>query len=380
VTSTSIRITAIVGLLALTFTLLPGTVLPAVASMNTRTGSDTGLKSSPLRPQASFTVDAESDIFPVLANYASTLTPGYREWGVVTVTVQNPSSAPLCRRIAVEIPGWSDQEIQMADVAAGKVEQYRFAPTLQPHALANRNMEKATIVITATDGAGRTEFTHSAALRIHSIEDMYWGHDSSFARFLASWVTPHDSQVEALLVRARVLVPGGKLPGYESDKNTASQARSTIVQVQAIYRALQQAGLNPAKNPRSASTLIGNLPEHVQLPHDSLQNLSASYIDGAVLYASLFENIGLQSQVLLAPGHAYVGVRLSEDFDDYLYLETAFPAQADFDKAVESAQHGLNHYRESIVSVQIPDARQDGIVPLSSPQKSGVPVETSGLR
>jgi hypothetical protein len=365
--------------LALTISLLP--FATASAAMNTRITAGTVSKSEPTGPQATFKVDAQADIFPVLANYASTLTPGYRDWGVVTVSVMNSSSDSLRERLAVEIPGWSEQEVQIADVAAGHVEQYRFAPTLQARALNNHDLGSATAVVIATDRAGREVYRSSAPVRIHSVEDMYWGQDSSAARFLASWVTPHDSQVEALLARAKALAPGGKLPGYEDDKTTAAQSRSTMAQVQAIYRALQQTGLRPATSLRAASTSKGeSLPEHVQLPHESLQNLSASYIDGAVLYASLFENVGLQSVVLLVPGHAYVGVRLSDDQEDYVYLETSFPAPADFDKAMEAAVHGLNHYGESVISVQIPDAREDGIVPLPSQQRAAEPVQTSGLR
>jgi hypothetical protein len=103
----------------------------------------------------------------------------------------------------------------------------------------------------------------------------------------------------------------------------------------------------------------------VRLPEESLQRASANCIDGAVLYASLFENLGLESVVVLVPGHAYVGVKLAEGGKDYLYLETALTGRANFEAAVHAAERVLSrHGSRELVRVRISDSRQVGIFPL----------------
>jgi hypothetical protein len=103
------------------------------------------------------------------------------------------------------------------------------------------------------------------------------------------------------------------------------------------------------------------------MPAESLRQVSANCIDGAVLYASLFENLGMEPVVVLVPGHAYVGVQLAENSDKYLYLETALTGRASFAAAVAAAERGVKRYPASqTIRIPIGEARQAGIFPLPS--------------
>ena len=76
-------------------------------------------------------------------------------------------------------------------------------------------------------------------------------------------------------------------------------------------------------------------------------------------------NLGMDSIMVLVPGHAYVGVRLAPSSERFLYLETAYTGRASFDAAVSAAERYLARYRPSCrIVVQIDKARQAGIYPM----------------
>ena len=318
------------------------------------------------RPVPTYNVQAglDGEIFPVFANYASLQRPGERRWATVSVTIRNSSDKPLRNRITVEVPGWSDQEIQIADVPAGAVRTYYFAPTFLPRLYRNREIAAATVRVRVTGMGGEELYSSTVPVRLRSAQDMYWGPDFQYAQFVAAWVTPHNANVESVLSRAKEFLPGRRLPGYEEGKNEALQARATIAQVRAIYRALQERGVSYVK---SSFTLGAHRQwtERVRPPRESLRQNSANCIDGALMYASLFENLGMDSIVVLVPGHAYVGVRLAPGSERFLYLETAYTGRASFEAATAAAARSLAHHPASDrIEVRIDRARQVGIYPM----------------
>ena len=180
-------------------------------------------------------------------------------------------------------------------------------------------------------------------------------------------VTPHDPRVEQVLSRAKEYMPGRRLPGYEPWKNTAGQVHSTYQQARAIYRALRKLGVSYVKS----STTFGrhlDLSQRVRFPRESLKRVSANCIDGAVMYASLFENLGMDPSVILVPGHAYVAVREAQQSESYLYIDTALTGRASFATAVLSANRGLGKYRpDQIIRIPIEQSRRQGIYPMPLP-------------
>ena len=313
-----------------------------------------------------YTVEAgeKGEIYPVFANYASLLRQSDRSFGVITVTISNHSDSSLRQRIAVQIMGWSDQELQIADLAAGAEKTYLFAPTFLPRFYNNHEIAAATASVSITDMAGHPVYETTAPVRLRSAEDMYWGSDFKYAPFIASWVTPHDSRVEAVLARAKNYIPDHRLPGYENWKNKVQQEQETLKEAQAIFTALKVMGLSYVK---SSLTFGGNksVSERIRMPRESLNLSSANCIDAAVTYASLFENLGMDATVVIVPGHAYAGVRVAQGSAKFLFIDVALTGRATFETAVASAEKGLAKYDSSFVKqILIQDAREAGIYPL----------------
>jgi hypothetical protein len=318
------------------------------------------------RPEPRYNIQAglEGEIYPVFANYASLQKRETRNMGVVSVTVSNPGSMPLRQRLAVKIAGWSDQEIQMADVAAGATQTFIFAPAFLPRFYQNHEIVAATAQVSVHDASGQSVYETTIPVRLRSSEDMYWGSSFKYARFIASWVTPHDPRVEAVLAQAKELTPDRRLPGYEDWKNPVQQEQETYRQARAIFMALKQRGLSYVKSSNTLGDHRG-LSERIRMPAVSLSQSSANCIDAAVMYASLFENLGMEATVLIVPGHAYAGVRVASGPRKFLWIDVALTGRSTFEQAVASAQSGVARHSPAVITrVVIPEARLAGIYPM----------------
>src|SRR5260370_25239039 len=117
-----------------------------------------------------------------------------------------------------------------------------FPPRFQPLLFHTGELTAATVAVTVSDAGGRTVFSETVPAHLRAVNDLYWGEGFKFAPYIASWITPHDSQVEMVLGRAKEFAPLRRLPGYEEWKDTASQEKSTLIQARAIYRAVQALG------------------------------------------------------------------------------------------------------------------------------------------
>lgn len=290
--------------------------------------------------------------------------PQQREWGTVAVTITNSTDAPLRNRVAVRISGWSDQEIQIVEMAAGQVRTVKFAPTFLPRLYQNHEISAATAMVEISDMGGRTIYQTTMPVRLRSVDDMYWGTKFKYAPFIASWVTPHESQVEQILSLAKEFAPSRRLPGYEPWKDAAQQEKATEIQAKAIFSAVKKHGVSYVKS----SVTFGGSPDvsqRIRMPRESLSQNSANCIDGAVTFASLFENLGMDPIVMLVPGHAFVGVRVAQGSQRYLFIDTAQVARMSFEAAVQSAESGLAKYQTSeITRIPIDQARGAGIYPM----------------
>src|SRR5260370_1819141 len=86
----------------------------------------------------------QGEIYPVFANYASLQRQDQRRFAVVRVTVSNPTPASLRPTVSVQIPGWSDQEIQVAELEPGATRTLMFAPTFLPRFYKNPEIVAST--------------------------------------------------------------------------------------------------------------------------------------------------------------------------------------------------------------------------------------------
>ncbi|MBK7862474.1 MAG: hypothetical protein IPJ65_28465 [Archangiaceae bacterium] len=115
------------------------------------------------------------------------------------------------------------------------------------------------------------------------------------AMYMAAWVTPSSKAVESFLTEAKSRAPRNTFSGEQS---------ATIPQVKALFDTLKARGVSYVMNPEMlAGTGYG---QRARLPGDVLTSTNAQCLEGAILYATLMEAIGLQPAIVLVPGHAFV--------------------------------------------------------------------------
>src|SRR5438094_5845797 len=114
-----------------------------------------------MEPTYSVQVGLDGEIFPVFAHQAALQKPTARTWGTVAVKVTNSSDTALRQRITVHIPGWSDQEIQTAEMSAGETRTYLFAPAFFPKFYQNREITSGTVVVEVRERGGRVAFSQA---------------------------------------------------------------------------------------------------------------------------------------------------------------------------------------------------------------------------
>jgi hypothetical protein len=322
---------------------------------------------TPVRQLASdYKVQAgiDGEIYPVFANYASLQRQSDRTFGVVSVTLSNNTDAAMLRRVSVRIPGWSDDEIQTVDLAPGNTRTLVFAPAFLPRFYENHEITAASAHVVISDTASNSSYETTVPVRLRSAEDMFWGKGFKNASFIASWVTPHDRQVEAVLGRAKRFTPDRRLPGYENWKSAAQQEQETYREARAIFTALQRMGLSYVKSSATLGDHKG-VSERIRMPRVSLAQSSANCIDAAVMYASLFENLGMDASIVVVPGHAYAGVRVAEGSSKFLLIDVALTGRSTFEAAVASAQNGIaKHPPSTVTQVMVEKARSAGIYPM----------------
>jgi len=321
---------------------------------------------SAVRLETTYKIQAgiDGEIYPVFANYASLQRQGERSFGVVSVTVSNTTQSTIRRRISVRINGWSEEEIQTVDLAAGAIRTLVFAPAFLPRLYQNHEIMAAAAHVTVTDAAASTLYETTVPVRLRAAEDIFWGHDFKYAPFIASWITPHDRLVESVLSRARQFTPDRRLPGYEEWKDASQQEPATYRQAKAIFTALQRSGLSYVKSSFTLGDHKG-ISERVRMPHESLSQNSANCIDAAVMYASIFENLGMDSVIVIVPGHAYAGVRVAQGSPKFLMIDVALTGRSTFEAAVTSAEAGMaRHAPSTVTRVMVEQARSAGIYPM----------------
>ena len=125
---------------------------------------------------------------------------------------------------------------------------------------------------------------------------------------LAAYVTPNLSEIAYLSSAAsdalRRMDQNGALTGYSSYDREKIYAF-----VQAVYEAVAEQGIEFA----NCAPSFEETGQRIRTVEKILDEKLANCLDLSLLFASVFENIGLNSLIILLRGHAFVGVHLIDD-------------------------------------------------------------------
>jgi hypothetical protein len=287
-------------------------------------------------------------------------------------TVLYSSSSPMTLLVSVSINKFSQVQTQTVNTTTA-MQSSSFVPSLLNQTLYNLTREENTSLhVQVKDARGQVYYVNDIPLLLHSRWLMQWLPANRLQ--IAAWATPNDPAIATLLTRASTHLPDQQPPvpqgmiGYRS-----ATPQQVIDQVDAIYDALRldyhmqyiQAGV-PYSG--SGGSSAGTTIQNIKLPAEVLQQHSGMCVELTMLMASAVEHIGLNAEIVIIPGHAFLGVALDEDDRQFAYWDAV---DVNNNVAADSANVAANNLyaknlqqRTMVDAIMLSDARDARVGPM----------------
>jgi hypothetical protein len=294
-------------------------------------------------------------------SYAATQYPLFK------VTYSSDSAQTLL--INVSIGKFSQVETQTVS-ANSDTQTSSFIPPLQVQMLRNlTNDMNTSLHVQVTDTHNQTYYLDDIPLLLHSRWLMQWLIANRLK--IAAWVTPNDPAVAELVRKAGAHLANEAPPVPPGMIGYRGSAQEVIAQVDAIYDSLRlDYGIKylQASVPYSGTADGSDATQYVKLPAEVLQQRSGMCTELSVLLASAVERIGLHASIVIIPGHAFLGVAVTEDNKHFQYwdaVDVNNNVAADSANVAADAMYAKNLNQRTIVdTIAIQDARAAHIGPM----------------
>src|SRR5712692_8798681 len=285
-------------------------------------------------------------------------------------TIEYSSSSPRALLLSVSIVGLSQVLAQTIN-ATPTVQAVSIIPPLISQYFHKLIFEDHTSLhVQVTDTDKRLYYLTDIPILMHSRWLMQW--IASNRLRIAAWVTPNDPAVGALVLKAAAHLKLEPPPvptamvGYSK-----ANSKEVVAQVDAIYDTLRldyairylQASV-PYSGPGSSNAAIQN----IKLPAEVLQQHSGMCIELTLLLASAVERIGLHAEVVITPGHAFLGVGVTLEDKHFEYwdaVQVNDNIAGDSTNIVTDEAYLQNMQQHTIVdTILISDSRNANIEPM----------------
>ena len=255
----------------------------------------------------------------------------------IGVSLVNVSGKDRILKVEIEVPGITEKLTKNETLLTGKTETLYLTPALKADFKpASQTAERnAQISIKVTTADGKSIFDDSRAVTVYPRDQ--FPRSELGTNTIAAWVTPQSPAMEDFMTAAKKRMKGGVLEG---------NLGATMPQVKAIYDELKARGMTYVLQ----SDLGYGTPQHVRLPADAIKSTNALCLDGAVVFATLMEKIGLRPIVIFVPGHAFAGwhAEKADNAPDgtVYWVETTMVGSAPFENAVQTAASEYKKYTD----------------------------------
>ena len=240
-------------------------------------------------------------------------------------TINYSSSSSITLIISVNVAEFSQVETHTVNATAS-VQSISFTPQLlNSQALRKLTSDENTpLHVSVTDTARHAYYVNDSPLLLHSRRVMQWIATNRLQ--IAAWVTPNDPAVIALVSRAAAHLQSEPattplaMIGYDNGRASPSAVRD---QVDAIFDAMLDYHIrySPESVPYSGPGDTSVALQNIKLPTEVLQQGSGMCIELTALLASAVENIGLDAEIVIIPGHAFLGVAVTQNDTQFEYWD-----------------------------------------------------------
>lgn len=295
--------------------------------------------------------------------------PSYLANHITLFNVDYSSNNPLTLLISVSIQGFSLVETHTVGATA-RVQTTSFIPPLSNNQTLRKwiTESNALVHVHVTDTVGHEYYLNDSPLLIHSRWLMQWVASNRLR--VAAWVTPNDPAIARLITSAskHLAIQPAPTPtamiGYT--KATQHDVRD---QVDAIFDALRldyQIHYVQESVPYSGPGDTSIATQRIKLPAEVLQQQSGMCVELTLLMASAVESIGMHAEIVIIPGHAFLGVATRGDNSHFEYWDAG---QVNNGVAGDSANIATDSeyqrtVKQLVDTILIGNARQQGIGPM----------------
>lgn len=284
-------------------------------------------------------------------------------------TITYSSNSPLTLIISVGIVNFTQAETHTV-TASSATQSINFTPALLDQAVRKLTSDVHTsLSVRVTDTHNNLYYDNDSPVLLHAHQLMQWVAANRLK--IGAWVTPDDPAVIALVAKAATHLSSEPAPAPVAMLGYANHATPQDVrdQVDAIFDALRLdyhmryvTENVPYNGPGDSSAAL----ENIKLPFEVLQQRSGMCIELTVLLASAVEKIGLHAEIVIIPGHAFLGVAVTPDDTQFQYWDgVQVNNQVAGDSANISTNQEYNANAKQIVdTILISEARQQGVGPM----------------
>ena len=301
---------------------------------------------------------------------------------LIEYKVTNNEDEPVTLTFISEIQNYTSQSKDIEIIEPHSTKTIKQNPLIKP--LVELEITTTASLYFKISSDDKIIDENTIPIKLYAKDEMIWGSwgvevgggeewiDSSW--FIGAWVTPHTPEIDELIESSARYHPDNAVTGYRCShcQTDADWIDYTGLQVKAIYDALQNRYQITYINVPLAYGSKDENPQRVKLPKDTIKMASSNSIDGTVLFASALESVGINPNIILTPGHAFLCWDINEEGESVDCLETRMVGSSSYEKANEA---GMDAYDEEIAAgnfykgesriISIKELREDlGVKPM----------------
>lgn len=237
----------------------------------------------------------------------------------VVVTTAKPG---VNVRVSVRLDGFADDSTLTTTLA--EAQRYELWPTIRfdSRALAGlrQSMPSTAVFNVAVDGVTLPEQTRTLTVRAVNDVPMWFkqkdGRMLDTTNLFAGFVNENSPIVDKILGRALAGNVVQRFKGYQGTPQEVAR------EVFAVWNVLQRDGVKYSNITTSSAASQTVFSQHVRFPDEAYQNRQANCVDGTVLFASVLYKLGINPELVLMPGHMFLGFFTDARRTQIQFLET----------------------------------------------------------
>ena len=261
------------------------------------------------------------------------------ENGLLGVTIISPEDNAHVR-VEVKENALVNDSVLEADLPE-KGREYHLLPRIDyKYDALNRVRQSRPLNVTfAVSVDGRSMGERFVTARVHPICDCPYAYRNpddrkdyvDIAWMFAAYVNEDHPAIPGLLKEAQAT---GVVDGF--DAYQSSDPGTVLLQVFAVWEALRQHDIHYSDIGTTTDESNSLYSLHIRFIEDSLSESHANCVDASVLLASVLRRMGIDTFLVMEPGHMFLGIYLDREGKQSACLETTMLGDPDPAKCTEN--------------------------------------------